>query len=121
MAKDDLNAVLADNLAALMQANGINSAPKLAKKSGVSQKSISNIQSSRHDPQISTVARLAQALGTQAYQMLTPSVDKKILAVFLAWEKTDSRGRELIQAAAEAAVKISDGQRTTDSAGLVKR
>lgn len=106
---------LADNLAKLMETKGIDSGPKLAKLSKVSQKSISNMLANRHDPYLSTVEKIADALGIGVHQLLCPVADQQFLAVCLAWAQSDARGRDDLHAIAEAILrrqsngKISEG------------
>lgn len=97
--------ILADNLAAIMEAKKVDSGPKLAKLSKVSQKSISNMLANRHDPYLSTIEKIASSLGIQVYQLLCPMPDKDFLAVCLAWAQSDERGRGDLHAIAEAILK----------------
>ena len=97
--------VLADNLGKLMELRQVDSGPKLAKLSKVSQKSISNMLANRHDPYLSTIEKIAGALGIQAHHLLCPDLDKNFLAVCLAWAQSDERGRDDLHAIAEAILK----------------
>lgn len=97
--------VLADNLGKLMELSENNSGPKLAKLSKVSQKSISNMLASRHDPYLSTIEKIADALGIQPHHLLCPDADKDFLAVCLAWAQSDDRGKGDLHAIAEAILK----------------
>lgn len=116
MAKKALAAqVLADNLGKLMELKKVDSGPKLAKLSKVSQKSISNMLSSRHDPYLSTIEKVAGALGIQPHQLLCPVADNDFLAVCLAWAQSDERGRGDLHAIAVAILNRQN--RGNDQAG----
>ena len=96
--------VLAENLSALMAAReDVNSGPKLAAKSGASQKTISNILKKRHDPKLSTVEQIARVFGLEAHQLLCVNApEDNFLLVCRAYNETDERGRQYLNATAEA-------------------
>lgn len=101
--------LLAENLLMMMASDpNLSNGPKLAKASGVSQKTINNIVRGRFDTQLSSIEKIAKAFRTEAYIFLTPS-DESLLPILLAYAKTDSRGRELLNSAADA-VLISNGR-----------
>ncbi len=99
-------AVLSDNLKRLMALSKVNSGPKLEKASGVSQKTINNIDKGRHDPRLSTISKIAHALGVEPYHMLVPGQGEKFMSVCLAWAKSDARGRAVIAATARATAQL---------------
>jgi DNA-binding phage protein len=95
---------LAENLKTLMSADAnLSSGPRVAKAAGISRKSINNIIEQRHDPRLSSVDEIAKAFRLEAYQILTPELDKNLIAIFRAYRETDVSGQELIAAAAEIA------------------
>jgi transcriptional regulator with XRE-family HTH domain len=110
--KQTVGEILAENLGGLMEVKKVDSGPKLAKLSKVSQKSISNMLSNRHDPYLSTVEKVAVALGISPFMLLCPDADKDFLAVCLAWAQSDERGRGDLHAIAEAILKRQSGGTT---------
>lgn len=118
MGKKSVIAVLAENLRALMAANpSLSSSPKMAKRSGVSARTVNNAGNARHDPKLSSVEAMAKSFGLEAYQLLVPSVEKKFLELCRAWNETDELGKELLVGAAETALRRAHGgaQRTRAS------
>jgi DNA-binding XRE family transcriptional regulator len=100
--------VLAANLALLMadpRFAHVSTGNKLAAVSGVSQKTINNIQRKRFDPKISTVATLARTFRLEPYQMLLPLVDKSFVTVCTAYTMKSDRDRDLLVAAAETILR----------------
>src|SRR6185369_2090436 len=61
--------VLAANLKALMAAKGMNG-PAVAKASGVSRKSVNNMLSARHSPDLDNVDAVARVFGLTAWQLI---------------------------------------------------
>lgn len=104
MKKKNVRDVLASNLAHLMsQSPDLSSGPKLAKASGVTQKTINNIVKGRHDPKLTSVEKIAKVFGVEAHQLLCPAAEQTaFLAVCRAYNETDDRGREILNATAEA-------------------
>lgn len=102
--KKSVRDILADNLAHLMSTRpDLSSGPKLAKASGISQKTINNIVERRHDPKLESIEKIAKVFGMEAFQLLCPlSEQTAFLAVCHAYNATDDRGREILSAAAEA-------------------
>lgn len=93
-------------------------------KLGVAPKTANNVENARHNTKLSTVAALAQSLGIEPYQLLLPVDDEKFLAVVQAWEQSDARGRDDLQAIAEAILKRREsgaGEAPTSSAAIHRR
>lgn len=111
-----ITAVLSENVGRLMKSSGLDSGPKLERVAKVNQKTINNIERSRHDPKLSTITKLAKALGVEAFQLLLPAEDERFLSVCRSWSKTDARGKALIAAAADAAEQLNDSARDDDAA-----
>lgn len=110
MAKKTAAEILAETLKVWMKsAPSLSSGPKLAKESGVSQKTINNIEKARLDPRISSVEKLAKAFSTEAYILMAPS-DENLLPILKAYAQTDSRGRELLLSAADAVLQGGNGR-----------
>lgn len=110
MGKKRAAELLAENLKRLMEADAdLSNGPKLAKASGVSQKTINNIERARKDPRLSSIEKIARAYGTEAYLFLTPG-DENLLQIVLAYTQTDARGRELLQSAADAVLIGANGR-----------
>ncbi len=110
MAKKPAAQILAENLRRLMGADAsLSSGPKLARASGVSQKTINNIEKGRHDTRLSSIEKLARVFRLEPYIFLTP-VDENILPILRAYVQTDSRGRELLQSAADAVIMGGHGR-----------
>jgi len=65
--------VFVDNLRYLMGSNGINQA-QLSKKTGVSQKSISNILASEQIPSIEIVEKLASAFDLEPWHLMVSNL-----------------------------------------------
>ncbi len=65
----ELRTVLRDNVEAL---RGDMTGAELARRGGCSQKSVSHVLNLERDVQMSTVAALARALGTQPWRLLQP-------------------------------------------------
>ena len=53
---------------------------ELAEKSGVSEGTINRIELGRHSPRISTIRRLAQALGVSPEELVSPPGEQRALA-----------------------------------------
>jgi transcriptional regulator with XRE-family HTH domain len=97
---------LAANLKELMSlSQDLRTGPQVARRSGIAQKTINNIQHSRHDPKLSSVEALARAFGLQPHQLLCPLSDRDFLTIAVAYNRTDSIGRQLLTFAAESAEK----------------
>lgn len=102
--------LLADNLLRMMASDpNLSSGPKLAKASGVSQKTINNIVRGRFDTQLSSIEKIAKAFRTEAYVFFTPG-DVNLLPIIHAYAQTDSRGRELLNSAADAVLIGANGR-----------
>jgi transcriptional regulator with XRE-family HTH domain len=100
-------AILAANLRALMLATfGRTSSPQVAKKSGVAQRTINNVEKGRFDPKLSTIDAIARVFGLEAYQLLCPvNEEKEFLRVAQAWQQADALGRELLAGAADTVIR----------------
>lgn len=110
MGKKSVIAVLAENLKALMSSTpDLSSSPKLARKAGVSARTVNNAENARHDPKLSSVEAIARAFGLDTHQLLTPAVDKSFLTLSSAWNEADELGRELMLNAAEIALRRAHG------------
>ena len=106
---------LADNLKALMgipRPGGpdLSTGPKLAKASGVSQKTINNMQNGRYDTQLSSIEKVAKALKVDPFILLAPA-DEKLLSILQTYMQTDDRGRNGLSVAAEMARRETSGTR----------
>ena len=107
MEYDEARAV-AENLAALMEAAGYRQ-KQLAAKSGLSQRSISNLlrPDRGHSPTLESVSKVAAAFGLKAWQMMIPGQDvaalkpnrvDKLLENYI---QSDEAGRQHIERASE--------------------
>jgi transcriptional regulator with XRE-family HTH domain len=108
MGKKNLNAVLAENLRALMAATpALGSSPKLAKKSGAAARTINNAENSRHDAKLSTVEAIARAFGLEGYQLLVPGAEDfaSFVQILKAWQQADELEREILAGAADAVLR----------------
>jgi DNA-binding XRE family transcriptional regulator len=113
MGKEKSLAVLAANLKALMERRpDLSSGAKLAKRSGIAQKTINNIENGRHDPKLSTVEALARAFNLRSHQLLCPTEEASFLVVAQAYAQTDDAGKHLLRLAAETLLK-RDGDEAT--------
>lgn len=117
MGKKRAAELLAENLKRLMELDeNLSNGPKLAKVSGVSQKTINNIEKGRKDTRLSSIEKIARAYRTEPYIFLTPA-DENLLQIVLAYTQTDSRGRELLQSAADAVLIGTNGRTRKSGAG----
>lgn len=109
--------VLAENLRRLMDGDlNLSTGPKLAKASGVSQKTINNIEKARCDTRLSSMEKLAKVFRVEPYVFLTPS-DENLLPIVRAYSQTDGRGRELLHSAADAVLQGGNGRGNKIGAG----
>lgn len=98
--------VLARNLRYLMGDRGWDQVD-LAKKSGVSQKTVSNILNEMKVPGLDTVDKLAGAFGLNLWQLIMPGLvddlrsPTSIREVYEAFRKTNDKGKEFILSVAE--------------------
>ena len=94
--------VLAENIRSLMeQSADLKTERKLEAKSKVSQKTINNMLSARHDAKISNVEKVAKAFGVSPSVLLLPSNDVSLLAVCQVLSDMDTEGRDLLLAIAK--------------------
>jgi transcriptional regulator with XRE-family HTH domain len=70
---DPIIAVFAENLSNLMRDHGVNQS-ELARRSGVAQKTISNIVRTQHSVQIDNLSKLSCALGVPGWSLLVPGL-----------------------------------------------
>jgi transcriptional regulator with XRE-family HTH domain len=104
--KKNLKSVVAENLAALQKTRpDLSSSHKLAKASGVAQRTISNALLGKHDLRISTLEAIAKTFGVDPYQLLLAQYDHNLYRLLAAWGDTDDRGREMLTTVAEAGSK----------------
>lgn len=109
MAKKRAAELVTETLKRLMAADpNLSSGPKLARASGVSQKTINNIERGQHNAQIGSIEKIAKAFRTEPYIFLTPS-DENLLPILRAYAQTDTRGRELLNSAADAVLIGANG------------
>jgi transcriptional regulator with XRE-family HTH domain len=101
-----LKAVVAENLSALQRTRpDLSSSHKLAKASGIAQRTISNALLGKHDLRISTLEALAKTFDVDPYQLLLSQYDHNLYRLLAAWGNTDDRGREMLTTVAEAGSK----------------
>lgn len=86
------------------------------KSLGVAPKTANNVENARHNTKLTTIVKLADALGVEPYQMLIPVDEENFLSVILAWAQSDKRGRDDLHAIAEAILKRR-GEQHGDEAG----
>lgn len=109
MARKPAKKRLADTLKGLMETRpDLSSGPKLAVVSGVSQKTINNIQRGRCDTRISTIEKLAAVFRVDPLIFFAPS-DGNLLTLIQAYELTDERGRDGLSLAAKIAMEGRNG------------
>lgn len=108
MAKKKTSTVenFANNLRLLMRLGGLNQT-ELAKKSGVSQKTISNILNNGQNPTIETADLLAAAFGLEGWHLIMPNLPTDLVssptieALFNSFLGASTGGREMIIKVAE--------------------
>lgn len=117
MGKKRTAEILAETLVRLMATDpNLSTGPKLAKASGLSQKTINNIVKGRHDTRLSSIEKLARVFRTEAYIFLTPN-DENVLPIMRAYAQTDGRGRELLHSAADAVLIGGHGRANKTGTG----
>ena len=106
---------LANNLRLLMAAREWNQVD-LAKRSGVNQKTISNILNGRNTPTLDKLDLIASAFGLNAWHLILPNLSSELVnggtieRLFQNFMASDQKGREYINHVAEreATYKIDD-------------
>lgn len=103
---------LAKNLKYLMQVHGNLSTHQLAKKSGVSQRSIVNILNQETSPSLDNVAKLASCFRLNLWHMIMPSLPDDLNSGALeklvdAYHKAGPEGRRHITSVAEREAEYS--------------
>jgi len=97
---------VAKNLRRLMEVYNL-SQPQVAKKAGVSQRTVSNILNAANEPGIEKINKIARAFGLQGWQLQMPNIPDDLLSsgvvpkVMDALMKATPEGREMIQRLAE--------------------
>lgn len=103
---------LARNLRHLMEMENL-SEPALAKRSGVSQRTINNILRIEKAPTLDTVDKLAAAFGLNLWHLIMPSLPEDLVRspslekLYRAYIKASPDGREYIDRVAEREAKFS--------------
>jgi transcriptional regulator with XRE-family HTH domain len=116
--KKNLRVVVAENLVRLQRTRpDLSSSHKLAKASGVAQRTISNALLGKHDLRISTLEAVAKTFGIDPYQLLLTEHDANLHRLLAAYTETDDRGREMLVTVAEAGSK---GRYARNAAGASK-
>lgn len=96
----------ANNLRLLMRLSDVNQT-KLAKMSGVSQKTISNILKEEQTPTIETAQLLASAFGLEGWHLIMPNLPTDLVtsstieSLFTSFLGASAGGREMIIKVAE--------------------
>jgi transcriptional regulator with XRE-family HTH domain len=99
-------AAVARNLRTLMEREAMTQL-KLAKKSGVSQRTISNVLNESHEPGVETVDQLARVFKLDGWQLQMPDLPPELLGSELvdrtvgALVQASPKGREMIADLAE--------------------
>jgi transcriptional regulator with XRE-family HTH domain len=99
-------AAVARNLRTLMEREAMTQL-KLAKKSGVSQRTISNVLTESHEPGVETVDQLAKVFKLEGWQLQMPDLPPELLGSDLvdrtvgALVQASPKGREMIADLAE--------------------
>lgn len=113
--KPSTKEVFANNLRHLMKLADLNQT-ELAKKAGVSQKSISNILSGGQAPTIETAEKLAEPFGLKGWHLIMSGLPDDLISspsierLFSSYTNASSEGRKLIDMVAEREAKYqSDG------------
>ncbi|WP_109995101.1 helix-turn-helix domain-containing protein [Salinisphaera sp. LB1] len=105
-ARPDPREVLAHNLRHLMGLKGW-SQGRLSQKSGVSQKSISNILNQEKQPTLATVDKLAAAFDLNIWHVMLPRLPEQLVNLpsvehlLLCYTKASDQGRHYIDRVAE--------------------
>lgn len=96
----------------------LSSGPKVAKASGVSQKTINNMEHGRHNTKLTSIEKVARAFGIEAFQLLCGAADKDFLLLCRAYNVTDQRGRETLADNADILLRRAgrDGRSETGEA-----
>lgn len=108
------------NLRFLMRLNDI-SQTTLAKKSGVSQKSISNILNGNQIPSIEMAEQLAAAFGLEGWHMIMPNLPDDLRSssalskLYKGFIKATPEGRKHIEMVAEREAAYSQTRRDADN------
>jgi transcriptional regulator with XRE-family HTH domain len=104
--KKNLKTVIAENLAELQRTRpDLSSSHKLAKASGVAQRTISNALLGKHDLRIGTIEAVAKTFGIEPHQLLLEKYDHNLHRLLQAYGDTDDRGRDMLITVAEAGAK----------------
>lgn len=69
---------------------------------GVSPKTANNIEHARHNTKLTSIIKLADALGVEAYHMLIPVEENDFLTVLLAWAQSNEAEKGNLHAIAKA-------------------
>lgn len=100
----DAKQVLAQNLRQLMEADpNMSSTVKVAARSGVSQRTVSNMTRAAHDFQTSQIEKIAAAFRISVAQLLSPAQDMLAFDVVRVLRSTDETGKAILNVALEAA------------------
>lgn len=109
---------LAKNVKFLMDQNDNETEASLAKRSGVSQKTVNNIINNRTSVQLDSVEAIAAAYGLNGWQLIIPGLPAELLSsgtiakMYDDYANSSSEGRKHIEQVAEreAAYNGSSGQ-----------
>lgn len=100
MSSEDTRRVLARNLRALMDQRGWDQGT-VAKHSGVSQKTVSNMLRMEGSPRVESVQRVAEAFEIQGWQLIAATIDTSLKHLLDAWVDASDEGRAHILRVAE--------------------
>lgn len=113
--------LLAENLGRLMKDHPeLDSSPKIAKKSGLGQKTVNNATAKRHDAKLSTLDGLARAFGTEQWALLFPEADKTLHDLARAYNQGDERDRAGLKIAANMVLQRLRESADGDTANQTK-
>lgn len=111
--KPSTKEVFANNLRHLMRLTGWTQT-ELAKHSGISQKSISNILSGSQAPTIETAESLAQAFGLEGWHLIMPGLPSDLVSspsiekLMKNFASASTEGRKMISIIAEREAAYHD-------------
>ena len=104
--RPDPRDTLSTNLKALTSLRGYDQV-QLAKRSGVNQKTISNILNTRNAPNLDKLELIAKAFGLNAWHLIIPGLPAELVGggsidrLFQNYAASDQKGRDYIDHVAE--------------------